>query len=326
VNTKAVCVVISKLLLSLLFAVIVGSWPCLAQTTDVEVEVAGPWSYVADPSDGHRVIVIAPHSSHSVAIFSGQDASQYKSAPHNPVSGLHRLEFTPAPCGAHPDSYTKLYPVAVKDDPGDSDVDSAIGAKGNRYAVSVPKPCYYESYAESRSKVSPNGITPQTTDANYTTWMILHYKVKGTMPAPASLIEKPDVGVQGSSPVDFSSNVNNSNTKAISIVIFLDEDPDRKCDQQSADVFDQTTDLLNLKRLNRLFPELDYDPQHPKQTARYNRRCSPIAAEPRQGTDGALAQATVKGDSHEMRKDHDRKAPGRADCHAAQINVNGAVK
>jgi hypothetical protein len=325
-NIKSARLVIWKLLLSLLFVATFSSWSCFAQTTDVEVEIAGPWSYVADPSDGHRLIVIAPHSGHLVAVFPGQDASQYKQpAVHTPGLGIHRLEFTPASCRTHPDSNFKLYPVIVKDDPGDSDVDSAIGAKGSRYAVSLPKPCYYESYVESRSKISPNAITGQTTDASYTTWMILHYKVNGSVPTPATLVERPDVGVQDSSPVDFSSNVANSKTKAISIVIFLDEDPDRICDQQSADVFDRTEELFNLKHLNRLFPELDYNQQPPQQTARYNPKCSPTVAESRQVTNRS-AGPTAKSDSNAMRKEDNFKAPGRADCHAPQLNVNGAIK
>lgn len=306
--------------------------PCLAQTTtDVEVEIAGPWSYVVDPSDVQRIVVIAPHSGHSADVFSGQDVSQYETPGDHPLElGLHRLEFTPAPCGAHQSSSAKLLPLTVQD----SDVKSAIAAKGSRYAISLPKPCYYESYVEARSIISRTTIVPPTSEARYTTWMILHYKVSGSAPSPATLVERPDVGSQSSSSVDFLSNAN-STEKAISIVIYLDERPKRICDQQSADVFDQTQDLLKLQHLNRLFPELDFNMQHPQQTARYNSTCSQTLAESRQVSEEAAAH-TAKSKPLVMHKNKGEKAPrttvcpefhapGRADCHAPQINVNGAV-
>lgn len=50
------------------------SLPIRAQ--EVEIEVAGPWSYAADPGDKSRVVLIAPTTAeHEFDIISGGDVS-----------------------------------------------------------------------------------------------------------------------------------------------------------------------------------------------------------------------------------------------------------
>jgi hypothetical protein len=330
-----------------------------------------------------------------MAVFSGEDASKYKGALHTPAPGLHRLEFTPAPCGIHPDSTARLYAASVKDDPGDSSVDVALkGSSGARYAISLPKPCFYESYAEAKAKTDNAHITYETPEASYTIWMVLHYKVKlnGNQVAPAVLKEIPDNGQSANSNIDFTSNIGSKTTNAISIVMYLDDDPDRDCDQPSADVFDAAQQLWKLKPGSRLFPQLDFVGQ--QQIARYNYNCSQALVkahrpEAKSTVSGMLPadiqkvrdalKANIPGKALEgltdVRKDvarvwttgipsevsedldgaekaikklidrrarceevdadqfltltlylYKNKAPGRADCHAMQLNVNSVVR
>jgi hypothetical protein len=288
-----------------------------AQTVDVDIDLAGPWSYVVDPGDAARILVIAPYAGHTMAVFSGEDATQYESASHTPELGMHRLDFTPAPCGTHPSSSFSLYPVTV----ASADIDNAIGAKNNHYAISLPRPCSFESQIRSRMKASSNAVTPQTPEAAYSTWMVLHYKING---APtANLVERPDTGTGGTSAVNFSSNTGSSLKRAISIVTYTDDSPDLQCDSHSSAAFDAAEDLWNLTRVNRLFPRVDASNiQQPT----YNYRCSQtLAANDRKKSATAISSSESQRAKPKKPGQVHGLVPGRADCHAAQFNVNGAV-
>src|SRR5215469_550498 len=83
-------------LISVMILVVVATifpTPLAGQTTDLQVMVSGPWSYVEDPKDTSRVVVIAPISNiHDTAeLFSGDDATQFKGK-RKLEPGVFRLE------------------------------------------------------------------------------------------------------------------------------------------------------------------------------------------------------------------------------------------
>src|SRR6266850_1223059 len=76
--------------------------------TDVEIEVAGPWSYVRD-SDPSRITIAAPQG-HTLAIFTGENIFKYAGIA-NPPGKSHRIDFSTLPCGSSTTSAFFLYPV-----------------------------------------------------------------------------------------------------------------------------------------------------------------------------------------------------------------------
>jgi hypothetical protein len=284
--------------------------------TDVEIEVAGPWSYAPDPSDSNRVIVVAPNLGHMMAIFTGDDAFNYptKTLPLGP----HRLDFTTA-CGSSTGSSYFLYPVSNVD----PTLISAVAKSTSVYSVSIPKPCSYETYMESVFKY--NGVRPTTTadpERSFTTWMILHYKV-GSATTGASL-DQPS----GAPPnVTFGSNTTGSTKKAISVIVYQNTAPHTACDPESAAAFDANLDIWKQPHVYRAFPELvDMPVQNSNQQEPgvYNSGCaqtygsSAMAAADAHAKTASKKRTTTNGILQ-------KRAPGRADCHAAQVNVNGVV-
>jgi hypothetical protein len=149
--------------------------------------------------------------------------------------------------------------------------------------------------------------------------MTLHYQVASTTTG-AVLDNAP-------TPIPFASN-SGTTKKAISIVLYQDTEPDTTCDSHSATAFDATLKLWGLPQVYRVFPQLAYTPG-----ATYNQQIpgSYTSGCPQAPTGSLTSSAndkhtTVK-QSHTkaaIAKDQPR-SPGRADCHAAQVNVNGVV-
>jgi hypothetical protein len=298
----------------LLFFVAAMATASRAQT-DVEIEIAGPWSYVPDPANSGRVIVVAP-AGHTLAVFTGDNVALYSGIAPQPV-GLHRVDFATLSCGSTPPpSSFFLYPANGVSGPN---IQSAVSSTSID-SVSLPKPCSYESQAESDFKY--HGLRPVTTtdpERSFTTSMTLHYKVASA--ATGAVLDN------ASTPIPFTSN-SGTTKKAISIVLYQDTEPDTACDSHSATAFDATLKLWGLPQVYRVFPQLAYTPG-----ATYNQQIpgsyTPTCPQTPSGSSTAVANdkhTTVK-QSHTnavTAKDQPR-SPGRADCHAAQVNVNGVV-
>jgi hypothetical protein len=259
---------------------IIGFFPSrLLAQKEVEIEVAGPWGYVTDPDNPERVVVIAPRSrDHEFGIFSGGNVPNYTSVNTiKPSFGLYKLDvagFDPKTC-SKPAPPPTLYSVAVSA----QTVKAALSATGNRYAISLPKPCSYESYVEARTKIDTSSITSTTQEKSYTTWMILHFTVPSTS-QQAVLNGSSDDGSTryNNQPVGFIANVP-SGAMAVSMVLYnTGGSEDYLCDAHSAEFFDQAAnDLWGQRTLARIFPEI-YDVGAPlagEQTHRYNyTRCA----------------------------------------------------
>jgi len=260
---------------SISLAHIICAAPCRAQ--DVEIDVAGPWSYVPD---GNRVMLVAPDSAnHEVDVFSGGDVQNVSGA-LQPHKGHYQLEvptFDHANCPSSPIPMSSG-PYPLKIDP--QTLKTIITAK-NVYTISLPKPCSYESYAESRAKVDTTSVSETTPEKSYTTWMVLHYKVsaaslrtfvKGTANDGTTY----DNGTANNDLLFSASTAHPPSTAALAISLVLYnvsmgfEDP--VCDQHSADSFDdEIKTLWGQTNLNRLFPELfDTGARPREQSHRYN--------------------------------------------------------
>jgi hypothetical protein len=308
----------AKIAFFILFAAVTSA-ASIAQT-DVEIEIAGPWSYVQDPADASRVIIVAPDVGHIMAVFKGDDAFDYLGAtPAKPALGSHRLDFVTVSCGsASAHSSYFLYPangVTVQNI-------ASVLTSTSAYSLSLPKPCSYENGLESRFKY--HGVKPVAVgdpERSLTTWMILHYKVNVTTTG-ADL----DKGTANASNTPFGSN-SGSTKKAISVILYLDNSipPDTNCDSHSATAFDSTLALWNLPHVYHLFPQLKDLINSNQQLATYSYSCvqtynSSSKAMP--NNNHAKVTLSAKRSITEKLKP---MAPGRADCHAAQVNVNGVV-
>lgn len=292
-----------------------------AQTyKDVEVEIAGPWGYVPDKPGVPRVFVIAPSSTdHKLAIFPGGDATDYANSSTGPHPGSYNLilpDFDPTKCPPANKMSLPLHPVKV------NDTSLGLGAKDARYLISLPIPCSYESYVEARAKIDTNAIHDTTPEKSYTIWMIFHYWVPTTSQTAFLDGDSDDKITKYSNyslPLVNSSNP--STAQAASIVLYNTHGQEQhSCDQHSAEFFDLATKQLWNKPFNRLFPELHYGgPLRPGvQTHRYNdKTCAQLSS------DHGLAMESKK-DSHPDDLP-DNKYPGRADCHAPQLNINAAL-
>jgi hypothetical protein len=299
------------------FLLCCGLVPTGAAQTNVEIELVGPWSYVQDPADAGRVIVIAPQMGHIMAVFKGDNPFDY-SNDTEPSAGSHRLHFVTNSCVAAPPSNHYLYPlngIAAKT------VTDAL-ALGSVYSLSLPKPCFYESMLESRFRYnSLRPVTQTDSERSFTTGMILHYNV-----ADPSLPADFDKGAANASKFQFDTN-SGSNKRAISVILYvnLGVAPDTRCDSHSAVIFDSILEMWNIPHVFRAFPKLKSLISSNQQLSSYDYTCN-------QGKADSSNMFANNGSENQRRKatlSHSGKraalSPGRADCHAAQINVNGVV-
>jgi hypothetical protein len=237
----------------------------LAQSyKEVELEVAGPWSYVTDPSDATRIIVISPNLNHLMTVISGGDANGYTGQLE---AGIYSLKFQTDPCAKHrPVAPPKMYDIPTTAVP--SATSDALGAKNKRVAISLPKPCYYESYLESHLKISTAPIDERTPEGNYTIWMAMHYTIL-TATTSATLYGTLDSG-SPFQPVTlpFNNSTMPPKSSAISVIAYYaNVGEDYPCDGHSAEHFDAAMSLWDQTGMYRLFPELD---SKANQSHRYN--------------------------------------------------------
>jgi len=311
---SCVNVVLARIMSVIFFAAATSS--VVAAQVAVEIEVAGPWSYVEDPSDKNRVIIVAPPG-HMMAIFTGEDVYQYPAGPGTPA-GAHRLAFLTVSCGLSPEpSSFYLYPIN-----GISPGDVPNIVSRSAFSLSLPKPCFYESQVESVFRYhSRKDATAQDPERSFTTSMTLHYQVPAT--TTGGVLD----GATGT-PIRFGSSAGTTK-KAISVVLHEDTDPDTVCDKDSATTFDSTLELWGLKRVHRIFPQLlhthgtNYNQQIPGSYA--FSACRQTLETPGMPT-GTNSPPKVKRPKIDPKTAKSwPRAPGRADCHAAQLNVNGVV-
>jgi len=124
-------------------------------------------------------------------------------------------------------------------------IQNAITWTNQRYAFSVPKPCYYKEVINNVAKVSSNQIPGPASGVKgdpYTTTMELHYKVSAV--TAAILTGKSDKGTQYNDAVDFK----NGYIKFILSAGLLRENDEYACDSTSAASFLATVKLFGEKR------------------------------------------------------------------------------
>ena len=285
--------------------------------TNVEIELVGPWSYVQDPADPARVIVIAPQMGHIMAVFKGENAFDY-SNDTEPSAGSHRLEFSTNTCSSAPSSSYYLYPL---NGISAQTIRTALSSS-SAYSLSLPKPCYYESNSESRFKYNGrHTVAGADSERSLTTWMILNYSV-GDPTIPALL----DKGTSTETKIEFGSN-SGTNKKAISVILYVNVGigPDTRCDSHSAAIFDSVLTMWTIPHVFRAFPKLKSLANSNQQLTSYDYSCNQMQfdslnmfAIKSSVNQGLKAKRSHSAERHAM-------APGRADCHAPQVNINGAV-
>lgn len=246
------------------------------QYKDVEIEVVGPWSIAPDPRPGGgppRIVLIAPitaKTAHEVDVYPGSNPYIYSK---DIKAGSYHLDlkFDPANCDGNQHS-TLLSFATVQTTP--SAILNAINNPKNRYAISLPSPCYFETYLDARAIVSPSTINDSKGDQRYTTWLKLHYRVD-TSVMNATFSGKADTsGTVSPYPVMFSTSPHPPKGEALTVVLYDDTDPeDYECDIHSAAFFDASVVDLWKQTLFRLFPQLD---NGHNQTGTYDFTCNQV--------------------------------------------------
>jgi hypothetical protein len=301
-------------ILAAVFIVLSSIRPAFAQQIDVEVEIAGPWDYVSDGSDG--IIIVATNTGHQVVAYTGENANAFMATTNSnmasPPPGIHTLKIDSVPCGDTVKSNGKLYSLSVST----QNVKKALGTPNARFGISLPKPCWYESYQEARSKVSPTLPLPDN-DSFYTTWMVFHYRVKSLT---ANLVINPDIGTSSNHPVLFGSSTQFGSEHAISLVMGMsDYGGDTICDGFSAQAFDDAKKLWGITDLYRQFPMLDSTTF--QQTARYSPTCSPSLAS--EGTHPKLELVhAIRAEIKSFRESIAKSQVANAETALAQLHKN----
>jgi hypothetical protein len=293
-----------------------------AQTSEVQIMVNGSWDYVEDPNPGKdpnsagrnldRIVIVAPQThSHGAFVFSGNDASKFLNMsvmPPQPIyrqlaTGIYYLDIANlAPKSGHKLTSTDLNPSnyinaqfvrigkisAVLYEPD---------AEKPRVAISLPEPDYYSTYSGKRSfsesKVDTKPIVHQKPH-KYTTWMVLHYWVNSSATSATLTAILDDQSAFSTPPLMFHNDFGSSIPPGISVVMGAAYGANNRCcDTFSKDSFDHSSTLWGLTRYAQ-FPEEDMTGN---QHRAYHSKCDcrqPLSA-------------------------------GSADCHMAQMSINGIV-
>lgn len=290
--------------------------------TNVEIEMVGPWSYVQDPTDPSRIVVVAPLAGHTMAVFTGENP--YVSPnPAYPAAGTHHLDFSAAACNPPSSSSPALYPV---DNVTPQTIADAL-ASPSTYSLSLPKPCSYVTKVTSRFKFNPTKpVSSADKEQKFTTWMILRYNV--TDPSvPADL----DKGTGNAHQIAFGSS-GSSNKKAGSVVLAVDPGvgPDKRCDEHSAAIFDSALAIWKAPHVYHVFPGVipssNPNSNSNHQLKSYDYTCDQGTIKPDGMFDTHKQQNATSKHNLTPKLKPSFVAPGRADCHAVQINVNSTVQ
>jgi hypothetical protein len=271
-----------SLQLILAFFILVGfDGTCNAQQLiEVEIEVVGPWSIAPDPrpSTGPpRLLLIAPTTlttGHKVDVYSGGDA--YKNNKKDVTAGSYGLDFSFDPRNCKGNPHPNLLPLMDVKVTSAGIID-AIMNPNQRYAISLPKPCSFDTYLDARSIVSSSAITDPSGEQRYTTWLKFHYTVSTSI---SSVVFSGNSDANGMNPlpqpIPFTNNASiPPKSEAITIVLYDETDPeDYDCDSYSAMFFDASVvGLWKQPGKFRLFPELDGGHN---QSGTYNFTCNQV--------------------------------------------------
>jgi hypothetical protein len=269
-------------------------------TKEVEIDVAGPFGYVPDVVDSvnpqNYIVIVASSAHHGGSVVPEGDANHYQSntGTITLVEGYYQLNFNVTSCGPQPAGIErpKLYGATVNN----TVLPTLINGSSHQFAVRLPKPCYYESYIESSVKLGQSPITSSSPETAYTTWMVLHYTVDASLTS-ATLTDQGN----NTKTVTFKAS-QPSSLAGIAIALSMNAVPSPACDFESSMAFADAATFWGFTAPSYvLFPDISSSLQ---QTRRYNYKAS----------------GCTKADGHWP------LTPGRADCHAAQVNVNGTVQ
>jgi len=239
---------------SLLLIVFTTTEIAFAQNTEVWITVNGPWTYMEDPDDSTRVVIMAPTPEHHLPPSltpAPNGADPFLPKGHHTLEVINRAAVCDATAPRGAEVPAKLFSLSNIDK---LTIQGTIHNPGERYSISLPKPCYFSSDETSYSIISPDPIsTPPPADAEkaYTTGMILHYFV--TVGAPATLTLRPDSGGTSTVQVPFHDN-------KITIEMRTDDLPENTpvCDPMSADSFRAEIELFTKTQTFHLwFPQTD---------------------------------------------------------------------
>ena len=291
-----------------------GPWAAPLFGQDLQIMVNGPWSYATDPAQPDRIFLVAPKSNHhKTYIFVGTDADQLAEQTELPQPGLYTLDFDRGgtPINNPTDGEGAAIYSATVDRSRVSDVLKGKAPTNppapQPYVISLPRPDSYTTFVDpngnyegfSESKVytssqahnSPKSVPPQL----YTTWMVLHYGVKG-FPNTATA-----TGPNGSTTY--------TTTKSLPGISIVSGDPrknphDNKCDYVSLESLNDQTALWNLSTRYAHFPLQTLIPRGKQIHYHYDYSCSDTAPD--------------------MADQWHGEAGGSADCHTSQLSINKA--
>src|SRR5262249_39480153 len=231
-----------------------------------------------DPRPGGgspRVVLIAPitaESEHQADVYSGGNPYIY-SKDIGAGSYALDLKFDHANCDAN--QHSKLLPFATAQVTPNAVLD-AIKSPNNRYAISLPMPCYFETYLDARAIVSSSTITDPRNDQRYTTWLKFHYRVEMSVKNATFSGIVDTTGPIRPYAILFSNSPKPPKSEALTIVLYDDtDDEEYDCDGHSAAFFDASVVHLWKQTYYRLFPQLDYGHN---QTGTYDLTCNQNSA------------------------------------------------
>lgn len=226
----------SRIALLLLIAVLLFPKLATAQV-DVKIIVDGPWAYVADPdAPTTKIFVIAPKApNHDDAEIYPKPSGHSRTIPPGKYDlAISNVQNCSASSSTHLFALTNIGTPAIR---------NALGATNQRYAFSLPKPCYYKEVDTKFSKISPAQIQPPVVGDPYTTTMELHYIVSQV--TAATLTGTPD---QGGKPYNDAVDLKNNYIQFTMSAGLLTQNDEQDCDSTSAASFLATVALFGEKR------------------------------------------------------------------------------
>ncbi len=310
--------------------------PSVAQQSDLQIIVSGPWSYVRDQANyPNRLLLVAPAknsqgqaSRHQIYSWPGTNITANPSSVNSKLAlqpGIYTLDFdqslrhTPIPQGTEPTLCGASVTNAGNVDAG------AVGA-GN-YVISLPMPDAFSTYIDptgtysgtSYSQVSSSDISAghPAPEIQYTTLMVLHY---GATSIPQSLmLSGPSLtGPVPIKTVDSTGNFPGGVSILAADPTMTDDDP--RCDGISSQSIQERNYLWGTTEYAR-FPRFILDSQgnYHQWPGHYDYTCSdsPLisSSSSKKGKKAKHADSILS-----------KRSGGSADCHACQMSIinNGA--
>jgi|GEM_PF-4658323 len=272
---------------------------------EVQIMVNGPWAYVKDPNHAGKIVIIAAKSKHHgpAMMFGGEDADQFPKKINSTTLDLGNYDLAFQTTCKNPAPPPGVFPL--NNIPLDK-VKVLIAGPGDRYSISLPEPCSYSYAHQSWSKVDSN-LPIKAPEANYTTWMVLHYSLPVSPQALVTGSTDDQTVSYKSKPIDFTS-ATSSNPKAISIVLGSDElfDTDTECDSTS-NISVRNTGALFEQPLHVHFPRI----VNGAQSHQYLPQCVDASAMLKKTVSLKMLRLTDVIESYFERPSHERLAAAR---------------